>query len=68
MHSHQSVRKFTSIFYETSGKLAAQWMKLLDNSETEEVEIEVTNWAGRFAFDTSSSVSQPTDLLTASTL
>ncbi|KAJ7823584.1 cytochrome P450, partial [Mycena olivaceomarginata] len=41
--AHQSVRKFTSIFYETSGKLAAQ---------TEEVEIEVTNWAGRFALDT----------------
>ncbi|KAJ7356883.1 cytochrome P450 [Mycena albidolilacea] len=50
--THQSVQKFTSIFYETSGKLAAQWTKLLDNSETEEVEIEVTNWAGRFALDT----------------
>ncbi|KAF8213574.1 cytochrome P450 [Mycena galopus ATCC 62051] len=48
----QSIRKFTSVFYETSGKLAAQWAKLLDNSETEEVEIEVTDWAGRFALDT----------------
>ncbi|KAJ7655267.1 cytochrome P450 [Mycena polygramma] len=45
--TQQSIRKFTSIFYETSGKLAAQWAKILDNSQTEEVEIEVTNWAGR---------------------
>ncbi|KAJ7923037.1 cytochrome P450 [Mycena leptocephala] len=50
--TQQSIRKFTSIFYETSGKLAAQWAKILDNSQTEEVEIEVTNWAGRFALDT----------------
>ncbi|KAJ7169429.1 cytochrome P450 [Mycena filopes] len=48
----QSVRKFTHIFYETSAKLAARWTKILDNSESEEVEIEVTNWAGRFALDT----------------
>ncbi|KAJ7022072.1 cytochrome P450 [Mycena alexandri] len=47
----QSVRKFTPIFYETSAKLAAQWTKILDNSESDKVEIEVTNWAGRFAFD-----------------
>ncbi|KAF7340055.1 Cytochrome P450 [Mycena venus] len=50
--TQQSIRKFISIFYETSGKLAAQWAKLLDNSQTDEVEIEVTNWAGRFALDT----------------
>ncbi|KAJ7785829.1 cytochrome P450 [Mycena metata] len=48
----QSVRKFTPIFYETSAKLAAQWTKILDNSDSDEVEIEVTNWAGRFALDT----------------
>ncbi|KAJ6604181.1 cytochrome P450 [Mycena vulgaris] len=50
--TQQSVRNFTSIFYETSGKLAAQWTRLLDDSQSEEVEIEVTNWAGRFALDT----------------
>ncbi|KAF7367311.1 Cytochrome P450 [Mycena sanguinolenta] len=50
--SQQSIRKFTSIFYEMSGKLSAQWAKLLDDSGAEEVEIEVTNWAGRFALDT----------------
>ncbi|KAJ6501598.1 cytochrome P450 [Mycena vitilis] len=50
--TQHSIRKFTSIFYETSGKVAAQWAKILDNSHTEEVEIEVTNWAGRFALDT----------------
>ncbi|KAJ7275499.1 cytochrome P450 [Mycena haematopus] len=49
--TQQSIRKFTSIFHEMSGKLSAQWAKLLDNSETEEVVIEVTEWAGRFAFE-----------------
>ncbi|GLB36521.1 putative cytochrome p450 [Lyophyllum shimeji] len=28
------------------------WTKLLDKSHAEEIEIEVTNWAGRFALDT----------------
>ncbi|KAJ7225974.1 cytochrome P450 [Mycena pura] len=50
--SQQSVRNFTSIFYETSGKLAAQWTKMLDDSQSDEVEVEMTNWAGRFALDT----------------
>ncbi|KAJ7139675.1 cytochrome P450 [Mycena epipterygia] len=50
--TQQSVRNFTSIFYETSGKLAGQWSRLLDDSPSDEVEIEVTNWAGRFALDT----------------
>ncbi|KAG5646052.1 hypothetical protein DXG03_004475 [Asterophora parasitica] len=50
--SQQSVRNLTHIFYETSSKLAFQWMKLFDKSHAEEVEIEVTNWAGRFALDT----------------
>ena len=40
------------IFYENSAKLASQWMKLLD-SPHDEVEIEITNWAGRFASATS---------------
>ncbi|KAJ6626885.1 cytochrome P450 [Mycena sp. CBHHK59/15] len=50
--TQQSVRNFTSIFYETSGKLAAQWMALLDKNQVDEIEIEITNWAGRFALDT----------------
>ncbi|KAF7320161.1 Cytochrome P450 [Mycena kentingensis (nom. inval.)] len=48
----QSVRHFTSIFYETSSKLVAQWNKLLDNDNMDELEIEVTDWAGRFALET----------------
>ncbi|KAF5377225.1 hypothetical protein D9615_006348 [Tricholomella constricta] len=50
--SQQSVRNLTHIFYETSSKLASQWTKLLDESHADEIEIEVTNWAGRFALDT----------------
>lgn len=30
-------------------QLAARWSQQLDDSSSEEVEIEVTNWAGRFA-------------------
>ncbi|KIM84674.1 hypothetical protein PILCRDRAFT_96778 [Piloderma croceum F 1598] len=48
----QSVRNLTSIFYETSAKMAAQWGRQLDFSRANEVEIEVTDWAGRFALDT----------------
>jgi hypothetical protein len=36
------------IFYENSAKLSSQWMKLLDEKH-DEVEIEITNWAARFA-------------------
>ncbi|KAK7041953.1 hypothetical protein VNI00_008935 [Paramarasmius palmivorus] len=50
--SKQAVRKFTPLFYETSMKMAAQWGKVLDLAERDEVEIEVTSWAGRFALDT----------------
>ncbi|KAF8922183.1 cytochrome P450, partial [Mucidula mucida] len=48
----QSVRDMTPIFYETSTKMANQWSKLLEHSSSEEVEIEITNWAGRYALDT----------------
>ncbi|KAJ7703970.1 cytochrome P450 [Mycena rosella] len=48
--TQQSVRNSTSIFYETSGRLAARWMKILDDSQLEEVEINVTNWAA-FSYD-----------------
>jgi len=47
--SQQSVRDLTPIFYETSAKMASQWMKQLDTSSNDEIEIEVTDWAGRFA-------------------
>ncbi|KAG6857610.1 hypothetical protein H0H87_010178 [Tephrocybe sp. NHM501043] len=50
--SQQSVRNLMYIFHETSTKLAVQWTKLLDKSRAEEMEIELTNWAGRFALDT----------------
>lgn len=38
------------VFYETSAKMASHWMKQLDASPTDEVEIEITNWTGRFAY------------------
>jgi hypothetical protein len=47
--SHQSVRNLTPIFHETSAKLASQWMKIFDRSHADEIDIEITNWAGRFA-------------------
>ncbi|KAJ3910411.1 cytochrome P450 [Lentinula edodes] len=50
--SQRSVRNLVPIFYDTSAKLAAQWMKVIDNSRSDEAEIEVTKWAGRFALDT----------------
>ncbi|KAL0950665.1 hypothetical protein HGRIS_007450 [Hohenbuehelia grisea] len=50
--SQQSVRNLTPVFYETSSRLAAQWGRILDQSPFDDVEIEVTAWAGRFALDT----------------
>ncbi|KAF5356064.1 hypothetical protein D9756_004016 [Leucocoprinus leucothites] len=50
--SSQAVRSLTPILFETSSKLASQWMKILDKLHVEAVEIEVTDWAGRFALDT----------------
>ncbi|KAG6919563.1 hypothetical protein DXG01_004226 [Tephrocybe rancida] len=50
--SQQSVRNLTYIFYETSSKLASQWAALFDGTHAEVIEIELTNWAGRFALDT----------------
>ncbi|KAH9486647.1 Cytochrome P450 monooxygenase 169 [Psilocybe cubensis] len=48
----QSVRQLTDTFFETSARLSSQWSKLLEGSRGNESEIEVTNWAGRFALDT----------------
>ncbi|KAF9072766.1 cytochrome P450 [Rhodocollybia butyracea] len=50
--SQSSVRNLVPIFYETSAKVASQWTKLIDDSHSDEAEIEVTRWAGRFALDT----------------
>ncbi|KAJ4485545.1 cytochrome P450 [Lentinula aciculospora] len=50
--SQSSVRSLVPIFYDTSAKMASQWTKLIDNSHSDEAEIEVTKWAGRFALDT----------------
>ncbi|KAJ3758954.1 cytochrome P450 [Lentinula raphanica] len=50
--SQSSVRNLIPVFYETSTKLASQWIQLIDNNELNEAEIEVTKWAGRFALDT----------------
>lgn len=49
LSSPQSVRNLTPVFHETSAKLVAQWLKVFDQSHSEEAVIEVTNWAGRFA-------------------
>ncbi|PPQ88095.1 hypothetical protein CVT25_014393 [Psilocybe cyanescens] len=48
----QSVRQLTDTFFETSGRLSTHWSKLMEGSSGNEREIEITNWAGRFALDT----------------
>ncbi|KAG7090808.1 hypothetical protein E1B28_009892 [Marasmius oreades] len=50
--SKQSVRNLTPLFYETSSRMAASWCKLVENSNTDQAEVEITSWAGRFALDT----------------
>jgi hypothetical protein len=50
LSSSQSVRQLTDIFFETSMKLADQWARTIDSNHGQETEIEVTNWAGRFAY------------------
>lgn len=50
--NQQAVRGLTPVFFETSAKLAMQWTKLFDASSVDEMEIDITNWAGRFALDT----------------
>ena len=47
--SQQAIRGLTPVFFETSAKLAVQWTKLFDVSSVDEMEIDITNWAGRFA-------------------
>ncbi|KAF8973678.1 cytochrome P450 [Flammula alnicola] len=51
--NQQSVRRLTDIFFEKSIYLADQWSKILELDDGgKETEIEITNWAGRFALDT----------------
>ncbi|KAJ8481093.1 hypothetical protein ONZ45_g15421 [Pleurotus djamor] len=50
--SQQSIRKFLCVFYETSSMVASHWSKKLDQTPHDQVEIDVTHWAGRFALDT----------------
>ncbi|KAF8167803.1 cytochrome P450 [Crassisporium funariophilum] len=50
--NQQSVRQLTHVFFETSIYLANQWSNILEQNACDEAEIEVTNWAGRFALDT----------------
>ncbi|KAG6837898.1 hypothetical protein H0H93_013051 [Arthromyces matolae] len=49
--TQQSVRNLVYIFHETSSKLAHQWAILFDKHHADELEIEITRWAGRFALD-----------------
>lgn len=50
--NQQSIRGLTDVFFETSTILSNQWNKLVERGGGQETEIEVTNWAGRFALDT----------------
>ncbi|CAA7259962.1 unnamed protein product [Cyclocybe aegerita] len=50
--NQQSVRELVAVLFETSARLANQWNKVIDQNHGQETEIEVTNWAGRFALDT----------------
>ncbi|KAF8559291.1 cytochrome P450 [Imleria badia] len=50
--STQSVRHLTTLFYENAAKMVTQWHKILDDTQSVDVTIEMTNWAGRFALDT----------------
>ena len=47
--SQQSVRQLTHVFFETSVQLASQWSRIVEKYPEDRVEIEITNWAGRFA-------------------
>jgi hypothetical protein len=47
--SQQSVRQLTHVFFETSIQLASQWSRIIEKHPEDGVEIEITNWAGRFA-------------------
>lgn len=65
--SPQSVKKLTDIFFEKSVYLANQWNKILELEDGQkEAEIEITNWAGRFAYVFSSRYSLPLPLMSSS--
>lgn len=50
--SPQSARNLTPVFYENAAKMVSQWHRLFDAQHSDEIVIEMTNWAGRFALDT----------------
>ncbi|PPQ64763.1 hypothetical protein CVT26_002707 [Gymnopilus dilepis] len=50
--NQQSVRQLADIFFEMSAYMANQWTKVIERNGGQETEIEVTDWAGRFALDT----------------
>ncbi|KDR85297.1 hypothetical protein GALMADRAFT_234081 [Galerina marginata CBS 339.88] len=50
--NQQSVKQLMDIFFETSAYMANQWLKLIEDQDEQESEIEITNWAGRFALET----------------
>ncbi|KAF9478020.1 cytochrome P450 [Pholiota conissans] len=51
--NQQSVRRLMDVFFEKSVYLANQWNKIIELQDGEkETEIEITNWAGRFALET----------------
>ncbi|KIJ68630.1 hypothetical protein HYDPIDRAFT_82615 [Hydnomerulius pinastri MD-312] len=50
--SPQSARNLTTLFYENATRMAIQWHKIFDAGQSDELTIEMTNWAGRFALDT----------------
>ncbi|KAF8912957.1 cytochrome P450 [Gymnopilus junonius] len=50
--NQQSVRQLVDIFFETSIYMANQWSRIIEENSGHESEIEITDWAGRFALDT----------------
>ncbi|KAF8349818.1 cytochrome P450 [Amanita rubescens] len=50
--SAQAVRGLVPIIIETSSKLGSQWSYLFDSSGATSIEIDIMDWAGRFALDT----------------
>ncbi|KAH7914468.1 cytochrome P450 [Hygrophoropsis aurantiaca] len=50
--SPQSARNMTTMFYDNATRMVTQWHRLFDAGQSDELTIEMTNWAGRYALDT----------------
>ncbi|KAH7929384.1 cytochrome P450 [Leucogyrophana mollusca] len=50
--SPQSARNMTTVFYDNATRMATQWHRLFDANQSDDLMIEMTNWAGRYALDT----------------